>query len=78
MLILNLVHLFYKVTVFAHYLWVAILAVAVVAYLCWREIGLSVLPGVFLFVLLVPLQGWMGRFFVRLRYCNLAFYFVLW
>ncbi|KAJ7386095.1 hypothetical protein OS493_012436 [Desmophyllum pertusum] len=37
------------------------------AILCWREIGLSVLPGIFLLLLLGPLQGWIGRFFAKLR-----------
>ena len=54
---------------FAHYIWIAPLAVCVVAFFCWQEVGLAVLPGVFLFLCLVPFQWWIGRFFVRLRYC---------
>ncbi|CAH3112435.1 unnamed protein product [Porites lobata] len=56
-----------QTTVFAHYIWIAPLAVCVVAFFCWQEVGLAVLPGVFLFLCLVPFQWWIGRFFVRLR-----------
>ncbi|XP_068719286.1 ATP-binding cassette sub-family C member 4-like [Montipora capricornis] len=52
---------------FAHYIWVAPLAITVVAVLCWNEIGLAALPGVLLFVLLVPFQGFIGRYFASLR-----------
>ncbi|XP_068702097.1 ATP-binding cassette sub-family C member 4-like isoform X3 [Montipora foliosa] len=61
------IHRLEMVPKFFHFIWIAPLAVVVVTVLCWREIGLAVLPGVFLFVLLVPLQGFIGRCFARLR-----------
>ncbi|KAL9972704.1 hypothetical protein ACROYT_G019064 [Oculina patagonica] len=39
-----------------------------VSILCWQEIGVYVLPGIFLFLLLGPLQGLLGRFFAKLRH----------
>ncbi|XP_044176120.1 ATP-binding cassette sub-family C member 4-like isoform X1 [Acropora millepora] len=56
-----------EMVLFLHHLWIGPLVVVVVAILCWNEIGLAALPGVFLFVLLVPLQGYIGRHFARLR-----------
>ena len=50
---------------FLHHLWIGPLVVVVVAILCWNEIGLAALPGVFLFVLLVPLQGYVtGQIYI--------------
>ena len=47
--------------------------IVVVAILCWQEIGAYVLPGIFLFLLLGPLQGLIGRFFAKLRYSSDVF-----
>ena len=62
-----LVFLFWKVTIFFHYTWVAPLMVVVIAILCWREIGIYILPGIFLFLLLGPFQVYVGRFFAKMR-----------
>ncbi|CAH3114175.1 unnamed protein product [Pocillopora meandrina] len=55
------------VTIFFHYTWVAPLMVVVIAILCWREIGIYILPGIFLFLLLGPFQVYVGRFFAKMR-----------
>ncbi|XP_022806581.1 multidrug resistance-associated protein 4-like [Stylophora pistillata] len=56
-----------SVPIFFHYIWVAPLMVIVIAILCWQEIGIFILPGIFLFLLLGPLQVYIGRFFAKMR-----------
>ncbi|XP_060582248.1 ATP-binding cassette sub-family C member 4-like isoform X3 [Ruditapes philippinarum] len=63
----NDVNRFDQAVIFLHFLWVGpIEAVAVLAIL-WRELGPSTLAGFAVLLLLVPVQGWMGKLFSKFR-----------
>ncbi|XP_065369875.1 probable multidrug resistance-associated protein lethal(2)03659 [Calliphora vicina] len=44
-----------------HYLWIGPIAIAIVTYLMYLEIGVSSLFGVALMLLFIPLQGFLGK-----------------
>ncbi|XP_053404593.1 ATP-binding cassette sub-family C member 4-like isoform X3 [Mercenaria mercenaria] len=63
----NDVNRFDQAVIFLHFLWVGpIEAIAVLAIL-WRELGPSTLAGFAVLLLLVPVQGWMGKLFSKFR-----------
>ncbi|CAH1736130.1 unnamed protein product [Aphis gossypii] len=47
--------------IFIHFLWVGPLQTIVVTYFLWQELGVSSLIGVAIFLLFIPLQGWLGK-----------------
>ncbi|KAE9539572.1 hypothetical protein AGLY_004824 [Aphis glycines] len=47
--------------IFIHFLWVGPLQTIVVTYFLWQELGVSSLIGVVIFLLFIPLQGWLGK-----------------
>ncbi|XP_028401399.1 multidrug resistance-associated protein 4-like [Dendronephthya gigantea] len=72
-LITNDVQKLDQVAFFLLYLIVAPFIIAATSYLCWREMGISFLPGLVLLLLLVPFQAWIGRFFATLKMKSAAF-----
>ncbi|XP_052777823.1 ATP-binding cassette sub-family C member 4-like [Mya arenaria] len=46
---------------YLHYLWVGPLQAIAILVIVWREFGLSTLAGFVVLLLLVPVQGWMGK-----------------
>ncbi|KAL8559265.1 hypothetical protein ACOMHN_040389 [Nucella lapillus] len=51
-----------------HYLWIGPLQAVVVMVILWRELGASVVGGLVVLLLLIPVQGLMGRIFSKLRH----------
>ncbi|KAF0746460.1 putative multidrug resistance-associated protein lethal(2)03659, partial [Aphis craccivora] len=47
--------------IFIHFLWVGPLQTIVVTYFLWQELGVSSLIGVAIFLVFIPLQGWLGK-----------------
>ncbi|XP_015366052.1 PREDICTED: probable multidrug resistance-associated protein lethal(2)03659 [Diuraphis noxia] len=47
--------------IFIHFLWVGPLQSIVVTYFLWQELGVSSLVGVAIFLVFIPLQGWLGK-----------------
>ncbi|XP_060851388.1 probable multidrug resistance-associated protein lethal(2)03659 [Rhopalosiphum padi] len=47
--------------IFIHFLWVGPLQTIVVTYFLWQELGVSSLVGVAIFLVFIPLQGWLGK-----------------
>ncbi|CAB3995223.1 Multidrug resistance-associated 4, partial [Paramuricea clavata] len=72
-LITNDVQKLDQVAFFLLYLIVAPFLIGATSYLCWREMGISFLPGLVLLLLLVPFQAWIGRFFASLKLKSAAF-----
>ncbi|CAI6363520.1 unnamed protein product [Macrosiphum euphorbiae] len=46
---------------YIHFLWIGPLQTVVVTYFLWQEIGISSIVGVTVFIVFVPLQGWLGK-----------------
>ncbi|XP_060872271.1 probable multidrug resistance-associated protein lethal(2)03659 isoform X2 [Metopolophium dirhodum] len=47
--------------IFIHFLWIGPLQSIVVTYFLWQELGVSSLVGVAIFLVFIPLQGWLGK-----------------
>ncbi|XP_022162516.1 probable multidrug resistance-associated protein lethal(2)03659 [Myzus persicae] len=47
--------------IFFHFLWIGPLQSIVVTYFLWQELGVSSLVGVAIFLVFIPLQGWLGK-----------------
>ncbi|WAR23566.1 MRP4-like protein, partial [Mya arenaria] len=52
---------------YLHYLWVGPLQAIAILVIVWREFGLSTLAGFVVLLLLVPVQGWMGKLISKFR-----------
>ncbi|CAG5134060.1 unnamed protein product, partial [Candidula unifasciata] len=63
----NDVNRFDQAVIFLHFLWVGPLQALAVLIILWHEIGPSVLAGFFVLLLLIPVQGFMGKLFSKLR-----------
>ncbi|CAL4094228.1 unnamed protein product, partial [Meganyctiphanes norvegica] len=66
-LLSNDVNRFDTSVIFLHYLWIGPLQLAISLGILWYELGPSCLAGLFLLILYVPLQSWMGKVFSKLR-----------
>ncbi|KAK3863657.1 hypothetical protein Pcinc_030600 [Petrolisthes cinctipes] len=66
-LLSNDVNRFDTSCIFLHYLWIGPLQTLIVVVILWYEIGPSCLAGIFLLILFVPFQSWLGKVFSRLR-----------
>ncbi|KAK4317272.1 hypothetical protein Pmani_011632 [Petrolisthes manimaculis] len=66
-LLSNDVNRFDTSCIFLHYLWIGPLQTLIVVVILWWEIGPSCLAGIFLLILFVPFQSWLGKVFSRLR-----------
>ncbi|CAG5124702.1 unnamed protein product, partial [Candidula unifasciata] len=64
----NDVNRFDQAVVFLHFLWVGPLQAIAVLVILWHELGPSVLAGFFVLLLLIPVQGFMGKLFSKLRH----------
>lgn len=53
--------------IFLHFLWVGPLEAIAVLAILWKELGASTLAGFAVLLLLVPIQGWMGKLFSKFR-----------
>nr|XP_018899809.1 PREDICTED: probable multidrug resistance-associated protein lethal(2)03659 [Bemisia tabaci] len=60
-LLSNDVNRFDVAIVFVHYLWIGPLETIVVTYFLWTEVGVSSIIGVFVLLMFIPLQGWLGK-----------------
>ncbi|GFN98114.1 cystic fibrosis transmembrane conductance regulator [Plakobranchus ocellatus] len=63
----NDVNRFDQAVIFLHFLWVGPLQALAVLIILWYELGPSVLAGFLVLVLLIPVQGFMGKLFSKLR-----------
>ncbi|KAL3847450.1 hypothetical protein ACJMK2_018356 [Sinanodonta woodiana] len=63
----NDVNRFDQAVVFLHFLWIGPLEGIAVLAILWRELGPSTLAGFSVLLLLVPIQGWMGKLFSKFR-----------
>ncbi|XP_033124996.1 multidrug resistance-associated protein 4-like [Anneissia japonica] len=63
----NDVNRFDLAMLFVHYLWIAPLQLFAVTVLLWYEIGPSCFAGVFIVLLMAPLQAWFGTLFTKFR-----------
>ncbi|XP_033100013.1 multidrug resistance-associated protein 4-like [Anneissia japonica] len=63
----NDVNRFDLAMLFVHYLWIAPLQLIAVTVLLWYEIGPSCFAGVFIVLLMAPLQAWFGTLFTKFR-----------
>ena len=59
---------FDQAPLFLHYLWIGPLQAVAVLALLWYKIGPSSLAGFGVLLILIPVQGSMGRLFSKLRY----------
>jgi len=50
-----------QMVIFTHYFWVAPLSLVGFVILLWNEMGASCLAGFGCLIMLVPIQGFMGR-----------------
>ena len=57
----------FQAVIFLHFLWVGPLEAIAVLVILWRELGPSTLAGFAVLLLLVPVQGWMGKLFSKFR-----------
>ncbi|KAK0054448.1 multidrug resistance-associated protein 4, partial [Biomphalaria pfeifferi] len=64
----NDVNRFDQAVVFLHFLWVGPVQAIAVLIILWHELGPSVLAGFFVLLLLIPVQGFMGKLFSKLRH----------
>ncbi|KAH9505170.1 Multidrug resistance-associated protein 4 [Bulinus truncatus] len=64
----NDVNRFDQAVVFLHFLWVGPMQAIAVLIILWHELGPSVLAGFFVLLLLIPVQGFMGKLFSKLRH----------
>ncbi|XP_071820242.1 ATP-binding cassette sub-family C member 4-like [Apostichopus japonicus] len=64
---------FIKIFDFFHYLWLGPLEAIVVIILLYREIQWACFPGYVILLFLIPLQGWMGKCFAKLRHKTAQF-----
>ncbi|XP_012941427.1 multidrug resistance-associated protein 4, partial [Aplysia californica] len=64
----NDVNRFDQSVIFLHFLWVGPLQAIAVLVILWHELGPSVLAGFFVLLLLIPVQGFMGKLFSKLRH----------
>ncbi|XP_027849228.2 ATP-binding cassette sub-family C member 4-like [Aphis gossypii] len=60
-LLSNDVNRFDSVVIFLHYLWIGPLQTLIITYFLWQEIGVSSIVGVATLLLVIPLQGWIGK-----------------
>eukprot|EP00123_Amoebidium_parasiticum_P016908 comp23635_c0_seq1/m.40294 comp23635_c0_seq1/g.40294 ORF comp23635_c0_seq1/g.40294 comp23635_c0_seq1/m.40294 type:complete len:1411 (-) comp23635_c0_seq1:61-4293(-) len=58
---------FDNVCVTFHFLWLAPLELIVIIFLVWEKVGVSCLAGFSVLLLMVPMQGYAGKFFGVLR-----------
>lgn len=63
----NDVNRFDQAVIFLHFLWVGPLEAIAVLAILWKELGASTLAGFAVLLLLVPIQGWMGKLFSKFR-----------
>ncbi|XP_064615830.1 ATP-binding cassette sub-family C member 4-like, partial [Liolophura sinensis] len=63
----NDVNRFDQACLFLHFLWVGPLQAIAVLIILWHELGPACLAGFGVLLLLIPVQGWMGRMFSKLR-----------
>ncbi|XP_052217717.1 ATP-binding cassette sub-family C member 4-like isoform X4 [Dreissena polymorpha] len=66
-LLSNDVNRFDQAVIFLHFLWVGPLEAVAVLAILWHELGPSTLAGFAVLLLLVPVQGWMGKLFSKFR-----------
>ncbi|RUS91065.1 hypothetical protein EGW08_001193, partial [Elysia chlorotica] len=64
----NDVNRFDQAVIFLHFLWVGPLQALAVLIILWHELGPSVLAGFVVLLLLIPVQGFMGKLFSKLRH----------
>ncbi|GFS18845.1 multidrug resistance-associated protein 4 [Elysia marginata] len=64
----NDVNRFDQAVIFLHFLWVGPLQALAVLIILWNELGPSVLAGFVVLLLLIPVQGFMGKLFSKLRH----------
>ncbi|XP_048247853.1 ATP-binding cassette sub-family C member 4-like isoform X3 [Haliotis rufescens] len=63
----NDVNRFDQAVIFLHFLWIGPVQAIAVLVILWYELGPAVLAGFAVLILLIPLQGWMGKLFSILR-----------
>ncbi|XP_041354291.1 ATP-binding cassette sub-family C member 4-like [Gigantopelta aegis] len=63
----NDVNRFDQAVIFLHFMWVGPLQALAVLIILWHELGPTVLAGFAVLLLLIPVQGWMGKLFSKLR-----------
>ncbi|XP_067669590.1 ATP-binding cassette sub-family C member 4-like isoform X2 [Haliotis asinina] len=63
----NDVNRFDQAVIFLHFLWIGPVQAIAVLVILWYELGPAVLAGFAVLILLIPLQGWMGKLFSVLR-----------
>ncbi|XP_025080220.1 multidrug resistance-associated protein 4-like isoform X3 [Pomacea canaliculata] len=63
----NDVNRFDQAVIFLHFLWIGPLQAIAVLIILWHELGPSVLAGFTVLLLLMPVQGTMGKLFSKLR-----------
>ncbi|XP_052782620.1 ATP-binding cassette sub-family C member 4-like isoform X3 [Mya arenaria] len=63
----NDVNRFDQAVIFLHFLWVGPLEAIAVLAILWRQLGPSTLAGFAVLLLLVPVQGYMGKLFSKFR-----------
>ncbi|KAK7479006.1 hypothetical protein BaRGS_00029767, partial [Batillaria attramentaria] len=63
----NDVNRFDQAVIFLHFLWIGPLQAIAVLVILWHELGPSVLAGFAVLILLIPVQGTMGKLFSKLR-----------
>ncbi|XP_033208086.1 probable multidrug resistance-associated protein lethal(2)03659 [Belonocnema kinseyi] len=51
---------------FFHYIWIAPIQLLVIAYIIYDEVDLPALTGIGLYLLIIPLQGYIGKFVAKL------------
>ncbi|XP_060873208.1 ATP-binding cassette sub-family C member 4-like isoform X2 [Metopolophium dirhodum] len=60
-LLSNDVNRFDTVVIFLNYLWIGPLQTILVTYFLWQEIGVSSIIGVAILLMVIPIQGWIGK-----------------
>uniref|UniRef100_T1IZ26 Uncharacterized protein n=1 Tax=Strigamia maritima TaxID=126957 RepID=T1IZ26_STRMM len=66
-LLSNDVNRFDQSILYLHYLWVGPIQTIITVGILWWMLGPSCLAGILVLLLFVPLQGWMGNIFAKLR-----------
>ncbi|XP_023933062.1 multidrug resistance-associated protein 4-like isoform X4 [Lingula anatina] len=63
----NDVNRFDQAVIFLHFLWIGPLEAIAALVILWYMLGPACLAGYAVLVLLIPVQGWMGKLFAKLR-----------